>query len=67
MGTANRIRELREGKGIRQVHMAAAFNVDQSTVHRWEQIGPPAQVIPDLAKYLEADPSYMMGWEREAA
>lgn len=61
----NRIREIREQQGKRQIHVAAKFDVDQSTVHRWEQVGPPRHIIPALALYFEVDPSYLMGWDRE--
>lgn len=67
MATGNRIRELREKRGLRLIHVAAEFEVDQSTAWRWEQGTPPADVIPRLARFLGADPSYMMGWESEAA
>lgn len=68
MATGNRIKELREEKGFKRSKVAAAFDVDQSTIYRWEHSGPPTHVIPELAQLLEAEPAYLMGWtDQEAA
>lgn len=67
MATENRIKELREQRGMKRSKVAAAFDVDQSTIYRWEAGGPPVHVIPDLARLLDVTPAYLMGWEREAA
>lgn len=67
-GIANRVRELREAKGLIRSEVAAAVKVDQSTVWRWEQGNP----IPDaqkvaLAALFEVSPAYLMRWTEEAA
>lgn len=67
MATGNRIKELREERGFKRSKVAAAFDVDQSTIYRWEHSGPPTHVIPELARLLGADPAHLMGWDREAA
>jgi transcriptional regulator with XRE-family HTH domain len=62
----NRLRELRENRGLQRYDIAAALRVDQSTVSRWEAGG----TIPDrqklrLAELLEVSISELMGWDTE--
>jgi DNA-binding transcriptional regulator YiaG len=65
----NRIRELRNARGLRLVHLAAHCDVDQSTAHRWE-VGDSQ--IPDeqkfrIARYLDVTVSHLMGWDQDPA
>jgi len=41
MATADDIKRVRQGRGESQEAFAAHFGVDQSTIHRWETLGPP--------------------------
>jgi ribosome-binding protein aMBF1 (putative translation factor) len=61
----NRLRELREGRGLKPYDLAAQLRVDQTTVSRWERGGP----IPDhrkiqLADFFGCSIAEVMGWER---
>jgi len=54
-------------RGLKRVHLAAALDVDQSTVFRWERHG----AIPDdrklaLAEFFDVEPAYLMGWDQQA-
>lgn len=60
----NRLKELRERRGLKHYDIAARMRVDQSTVYRWES-GRGA--IPDdrklaLAEVLEVSVGDLMGW-----
>lgn len=39
--TGEKIRQARERVGESQAAFGRRFGVDQSTVHRWENLGPP--------------------------
>jgi transcriptional regulator with XRE-family HTH domain len=59
----NRLEELREARGLKRVHLAAAFDVDQSTIFRWERNGGiPDEAKLRLAEFFEVNPAYLMGW-----
>lgn len=65
----NRLRELRELKGLARYDVSAHVRVDPTTVYRWERGDSP---IPDdqklaLAELLGVSRAYLMGWEAEAA
>ena len=53
------IRILREKKGISQLQLATATNVDRSTVAKWEGAGvfPRADKIPAICKALSCTPN----------
>jgi transcriptional regulator with XRE-family HTH domain len=64
-GTPNRLKELRESRGLRQVDVAKAADKDQSVLHRYET---GATQIPDdvkarLALFYGVSRAYLMGWE----
>jgi transcriptional regulator with XRE-family HTH domain len=62
--TTNRIAECRKAKGLRPSQVAAAFEVDQSTVWRWETTGRvPVEKLPALAEMLGVSVEYLMGWD----
>lgn len=64
-GAPNRLSELRKERGVRNVTLASAVGVDQTTYWRWETGRSP---IPDehkltLAAFYGVTPAYLMGWE----
>lgn len=67
-GMAQRIRALRQEKGLTLEQVADVVGVGRSTVRKWET-GMIANMrrdkIADLAKALGTTPAYLMGWEEE--
>ena len=65
-GMAQRIRTLRQEKGLTLEQVADVVGVGKSTVRKWET-GMIANMkrdkIADLAKALGTTPAYLMGWE----
>ena len=63
----NRLRELREARGLRRVHVAAAIDKDQTTVYRYEtgQTPIPDDVKAQLAAYFGVSRAYLMGWDED--
>ena len=65
-GMAQRIKELRQAKGLTLEQVADVVGVGKSTVRKWET-GMIANMkrdkIADLAKALGTTPAYLMGWE----
>jgi transcriptional regulator with XRE-family HTH domain len=67
-GMAQRIKELRQAKGLTLEQVADVVGVGKSTVRKWET-GMIANMkrdkIADLAKALGTTPAYLMGWEND--
>ena len=67
-GMAQRIKALRQEKGLTLEYVAAVVGVGKSTVRKWET-GMIANMkrdkIADLAKALGTTPAYLMGWKEE--
>jgi transcriptional regulator with XRE-family HTH domain len=67
-GMAQRIKALRQEKGLTLEQVAAVVGVGKSTVRKWET-GMIANMrrdkIADLAKALGTTPAYLMGWKEE--
>lgn len=67
-GMAQRIKALRQEKGLTLEQVADIVGVGKSTVRKWET-GMIANMrrdkIADLAKALGTTPAYLMGWEEE--
>lgn len=67
-GMAQRIKKLRQEKGLTLEQVADVVGVGKSTVRKWET-GMIANMrrdkIADLAKALGTTPAYLMGWEEE--
>ena len=67
-GMAQRIKELRQKKGLTLEQVADVVGVGKSTVRKWET-GMIANMkrdkIADLAKALGTTPAYLMGWNAE--
>lgn len=69
-GMAQRIKALRQEKGLTLEQVADVVGVGKSTVRKWET-GMIANMrrdkIADLAKALGTTPAYLMGWNEEDA
>lgn len=67
-GMAQRIKTLRQEKGLTLEQVADVVGVGKSTVRKWET-GMIANMrrdkIADLAKALGTTPAYLMGWKEE--
>lgn len=67
-GMAQRIKQLRQDRGLTLEQVAEVVGVGKSTVRKWET-GMIANMrrdkIADLAKALETTPAYLMGWKEE--
>ena len=67
-GMAQRIKALRQEKGLTLEQVADVVGVGKSTVRKWET-GMIANMkrdkIADLAKALGTTPAYLMGWNDE--
>ena len=67
-GMAQRIKALRQKKGLTLEQVAEVVGVGKSTVRKWET-GMIANMkrdkIADLAKALGTTPAYLMGWPEE--
>jgi transcriptional regulator with XRE-family HTH domain len=63
----NRLKELRQARGLRIVHVAAHINKDQTTVHRYEtgQNPIPDDVKAQLASFFGVSRAYLMGWDED--
>lgn len=69
-GMAQRIRDLRQARGLTLEQVATVVGVGKSTVRKWET-GMIANMrrdkIADLAKALGTTPAYLMGWDEKKA
>lgn len=69
-GMAQRIRELRQSRGLTLEQVADVVGVGKSTVRKWET-GMIANMrrdkIASLAKALGTTPAYLMGWEDDTS
>ncbi len=67
-GMAQRIKALRQEKGLTLEQVADVVGVGKSTVRKWET-GMIANMkrdkIADLAKALGTTPAYLMGWDED--
>lgn len=67
-GMAQRIKALRQERGLTLEQVADIVGVGKSTVRKWET-GMIANMrrdkIADLAKALGTTPAYLMGWEED--
>lgn len=67
-GMAQRIKQLRQERGLTLEQVAEVVGVGKSTVRKWET-GMIANMrrdkIADLAKALGTTPAYLMGWKEE--
>ncbi|HJD01977.1 MAG TPA: helix-turn-helix domain-containing protein [Candidatus Mediterraneibacter excrementavium] len=58
----NRIRELRNERGLRQEDLAEIINVSQQTISRLEngENSLPADILVDLSKYFRVSADYIL-------
>lgn len=66
MTKAERIKKLREGKGLTQEELAHRLKTTKQTIHKYEKgivTNIPSDKIEALAKILETTPEYILGWE----
>ena len=67
-GMAQKIKTLRQEKGLTLEQVADVVGVGKSTVRKWET-GMIANMrrdkIADLAKALGTTPAYLMGWDEK--
>ncbi len=65
----NRLRELRDKRGLKYKHLAVEFGVDPSTVWRWESGRSPIpdQIKFDLADFYGVTVTDLMGWPEAIA
>ena len=62
-----RIKELRQEKGVSQLTLAKAVGVDKRAIIFWEQQvnEPKASYIVGLAKYFNVSTDYLLGLDEE--
>lgn len=58
----NRLREVRTHRGVKLITIAAACDVDTTTVARWQNKGIPADHLPTVAETLNVNVPYLTGW-----
>jgi transcriptional regulator with XRE-family HTH domain len=63
----NRLRALREERGLKLVHLAVLCDVDVSTISRWENGEIPQKYLAVLAAKFDVDVPYIAGWTQTAA
>jgi len=66
MTKAERIRILREDRGISQVELAERIGVSKQNMYKYENdiiTNIPSDKIESMAKVLNVSPGYIMGWE----
>lgn len=62
---AERIRELRQAKGLSQMELAIALKLSQSAIAKWElsKTEPTASAIIALAHFFNESADYILGIE----
>lgn len=65
---AERIKNLREQKGITQAELAKQLNITRSSVNAWEQgiSVPSTQLIVELANIFKVSTDYLLGVDTTA-
>ena len=66
---ADRIRCLREDKGITQAGLAKIFGITRSSINAWEMglSVPSTQYIVELAKYFQVSTDFLLGLEKTSS
>lgn len=59
----NIIKSLRKEKGLTQVQLAEAFNLDQTAISKWEngKALPDTQMLIRLAEFFDVSTDYLLG------
>ena len=62
---AEKLKSLREEKGLSQVELSAVFGVDKSTIAKYETGGrePDLETLVKFAKYFKVSTDYLLGLE----
>lgn len=66
MKKGDRIRKLREDKGLTQEELAKLLNTKRQTISKYEKsvvTNIPSDRIEAMADILETTPQYILGWE----
>lgn len=66
MTIGERIRDLREGQGLRQTELACRIGVSKQTLYKYERnivTNIPKKAVEAMATALSTSPAYLMGWE----
>lgn len=60
---AQRLRNLRKQKGLKQIDIATAINIERTTYVKYEKSGiqPPTDVVVKLANFLGTTTDYLLG------
>lgn len=60
----DRIRQLREEKGLTQKELANEISVSQTAINYWEngKREPDFKTVKKIAEFFDTSPSYLMGW-----
>lgn len=63
MGFDERIRQLRQARGISQVELSAALDVTKQSVSNWENnnIQPSIDILIRLSQYFSVSTDYILG------
>lgn len=63
MNFGERLKELREEKGVSQMELSKATGLSQSAIARWElnKTEPTASALITLAKYFNESVDYLLG------
>lgn len=68
MSIGDRIKSLRQEKGISQTNMAIDIGVSKQTLYKYENnliVNIPTDKIEAIAQRLHTSPSYLMGWDTD--
>ena len=69
MSKGERLRQLREKKGLSQVEAAERIGVSKQNLYKYEKdiiTNIPSDIVERIAKLYETTPAYLMGWEDQA-
>lgn len=63
----DKIRELREKKGISQKNLGEMFDVTSNAVYSWEnnKAQPSIEIIKQLADYFDVSTDYLLGFNQD--
>ena len=67
MNKGERIRKLREAKGISQTELANMMNTAKQTISKYEMdvvTNIPSDRLEELCRILDTTPNYILGWEK---
>lgn len=69
MSTGQRIRALREGRGLSRAELARAVEVSQTAVYNWEELNmrPRGHTMPALCRILGTSEEFLLSGTNVAA